>query len=127
MIPKDLKYAESHEWARVDGNMATVGITHHAQEQLTDIVFVELPKVGQSVTKGGECGAIESCKIAAELYTPVSGMITAVNESLADHPEYVNQEPYGKGWIMQIEMSDPSELESLMDAEGYRRYLETSA
>ncbi len=125
-IPEELKYTESHEWVKVEGHTATIGITDYAQDQLTDIVFVELPEVDQEVEHKGECAVIESCKIAAELYAPVSGKITAVNEELTDHPEYLNQEPYGKGWILQIEMANPSELDKLMDAAGYKKHLEES-
>jgi len=124
MIPPELKYTESHEWAKTEGTTATVGITHHAQELLSDIVFVELPDIGRALKKGDECAVIESCKIAAELYTPVSGTIVAVNTDLRDHPEYVNQDPYGKGWIAQIEMSDPSEINALLDADRYRAHVE---
>lgn len=123
MIPEDLKYTESHEWVRNEDGTAVIGITHYAQEQLTDIVFVELPDEDSDVDKGGECGVIESCKVAADLYAPVGGKIVGVNEELGDHPEYINQDPYGKGWIVKIDMSDPSELEGLMDAAAYQSHL----
>ena len=126
MIPQELKYAESHEWAKSEGKTATVGITHYAQKLLSDIVFIELPEAGRKVAKGDECAVIESCKIAAELYSPVSGKIKTVNNDLREHPEYINQDPYGKGWIVQIEMTDPSELDSLWDAERYRTHIEKS-
>jgi glycine cleavage system H protein len=123
MIPDDLKYTDSHEWIRIEGSTATVGITDHAQEQLTDIVFVELPELDIDVERGGECGVIESCKIAAELYAPISGKITAVNEELQDHPDYINSSPYENGWIVKLEISDSSELDSLMDAAAYKQYI----
>lgn len=123
MTPQNLKYTDSHEWVRVDGNIATVGITNHAQEQLTDIVFVELPEVDKVVGKGDECGVIESCKIAAELYAPVSGKIIETNLELQEHPEYLNHFPYEKGWIVKIELSDISELDHLMDAAAYEQYV----
>jgi glycine cleavage system H protein len=127
MIPTDLKYTESHEWVRLEGNTATIGITHFAQDQLTDIVFVELPDVGRAIAKGGECAVIESCKIAAEMYAPVSGAITAVNEELSTNPAFINQDPYGKGWIAKMELSDPAQIGQLMDAAAYQRFLEQSS
>jgi glycine cleavage system H protein len=127
MIPTDLKYTESHEWVRLEGNAAVIGITHFAQDQLTDIVFVELPEVGRVIAKGGECAVIESCKIAAEMYAPVSGTITAVNEELSANPAWINQDPYGKGWIAKMELSDPSQTGQLMDAAAYQRFLEQNS
>ncbi len=122
----DLKYTESHEWVKVEGGTATVGITDYAQEQLTDIVFVELPEVGKEVEKGGECAVIESCKIAAELYAPVSGKVTEVNNELQDKPELINEDAFGKGWVLKLEIKDSSEIDSLMDAGAYRSHLEKS-
>jgi glycine cleavage system H protein len=127
MIPEELRYTESHEWVKCDGNVATIGITHYAQEQLTDIVFVELPEEDREVEKGEECVVIESCKIAADLYAPVSGKIVAINEELSDHPDFINKEPYEKGWIIKIEMSDTSEVDALMDAAAYASHIEKSA
>ncbi|HOJ58683.1 MAG TPA: glycine cleavage system protein GcvH [bacterium] len=124
MIPNDLRYTETHEWVRVEGKVGVIGITHHAQEQLSDIVFVELPDLGKELTQGGECAVIESCKTAADLYAPVSGEVTEVNDDLQDHPEYINQDPYGKGWILKILMSDHSELDGLLSAEEYRLHIE---
>lgn len=126
MIPEDLKYAKSHEWVRVEGSTATVGITHHAQEQLTDIVFVELPETGRVVTQGSECAVIESTKVAADLYAPVSGKIVATNEALNDNPGAINQDAFGDGWVLTIEMSDPSELDILLNAAAYRTHLDES-
>lgn len=124
MVPDDLKYTESHEWVRVEGDVATVGITDFAQEQLTDIVFVEFPDAGKEVDKGGECAVIESCKIAAELYAPIAGTITEVNEGLSGSPGDVNTDPYGNGWMVKLKISSPGDLDSLMDAEAYRTLLQ---
>ncbi|MEW6236622.1 MAG: glycine cleavage system protein GcvH [Candidatus Omnitrophota bacterium] len=126
MTPQDLKYTESHEWVRVEGGAAAVGITHYAQEQLTDIVFVELPEIGRKVDVGDECAVIESCKVAAELYAPIAGEIVAVNTELNDHPEIINKDPFGAGWIVKIQMLDPAELDELMDATAYESHLENS-
>lgn len=121
----ELKYTESHEWVRVEDGTATVGITDFAQEQLTDIVFVELPEVGREVSKGDDCAVIESCKIAADLYAPISGKICAVNEDLPNNSGKVNEDPFGEGWMIKIELSDPSELDDLMDAAAYRTHMES--
>lgn len=116
----DRKYAESHEWALLeeDGTIR-VGITDHAQELLGDLVFVELPEVGQSVGKGDECSVVESVKAASDIYSPVSGEIIAVNDSLSDEPERINESPYVDGWIFTVQPVDTSELDELLDAEGY--------
>ncbi len=127
MIPQDLKYAESHEWIRVDGNVVTIGISNYAQDQLSDVVFVEVPEIDQEIDQGGECAVIESCKIAAEMYAPVAGKVTAVNEALEDDPALVNKDPYGDGWIFKMELSDASQLDSLMDAEAYTNHIAQSA
>lgn len=117
MNPKDLKYTKSHEWAKVEGGAATVGVTHFAQEQLGDITFVDLPPVGSKVEAGMEMGSIESVKAASDLYSPVSGEVVAVNAALADHPELVNQSPYGDGWLIKVTLTD--KLEGLLDADAY--------
>jgi glycine cleavage system H protein len=118
--PTELKYAKSHEWVRDEGDgTVTVGITEHAQEQLGDLVFVDLPEVGNQVTAGGDCAVVESVKAASDVYSPVSGEIVAANSALADAPELVNSEPYGEGWMFKVRMSDPAELEGLLDAAGY--------
>lgn len=119
-IPTELKYASSHEWARLeeDGTV-TVGISDHAQQALGDVVYVEHPEVGQTVSAGSEAGVVESVKAASDIYAPVSGTITAVNETLEDAPETVNQDPYGDGWFFRIEPDDPSELDDLLDAAAY--------
>ncbi len=119
-IPTDLKYAKTHEWARdeEDGTV-TVGITDHAQEQLGDLVFVDLPEEGDSVDAGADCAVVESVKAASDIYSPVSGEIVAVNTALADSPEIVNESAFGEGWMFKVKMSDPSELGDLLDAAGY--------
>ncbi|WP_319476232.1 glycine cleavage system protein GcvH [Marispirochaeta aestuarii] len=121
-IKKELKYAESHEWVRVEGTIAYVGISDYAQESLGEIVFVEIPEVDDGVKKGDEVTTIESVKAASSIYAPVSGTISEVNESLEDEPEQVNQDPYGT-FLFAIDMKDPGELDSLMDAAGYEKFL----
>lgn len=117
--PAELKYAPSHEWVRVDGDVATVGITDHAQDALGDLVYVELPEVGDTVAAQDEAGVVESVKAASDIYAPVSGEIIAVNEALSDSPEIVNSDPYHDGWMYKIRMSDVAELEDLLSAEDY--------
>lgn len=121
--PDTLRYAASHEWARVeaDGSIS-VGITHHAQEQLGDVVFVEAPTVGTQVTQGKECGVVESVKAAADIYAPVSGEVVAVNPDLGEAPERLNDDPWG-AWMFRIKPSDPAQLGSLLDAAGYEKTL----
>src|SRR5947207_3912583 len=109
-IPSDLKYAKSHEWVRVSGDTATVGITDFAQHELTDVVFVELPEVGKQVKAGESCAVVESVKTASDIYSPVSGHIIEVNKSLADDPGLVNREPYAAGWLFKLKLSAPAEL-----------------
>ncbi|RPD98924.1 glycine cleavage system protein GcvH [Candidatus Pantoea deserta] len=120
-VPNELKYRDSHEWVRkeADGTF-TVGITEHAQELLGDMVFVDLPDVGNSYAAGDECAVAESVKAASDIYAPVSGEIVAVNDQLGDAPELVNSEPYAAGWLFKIKPSDESELDSLLDADAYR-------
>src|ERR1700749_4444013 len=113
-IPADLKYAKSHEWVRVSGGVATVGITDHAQHELTDVVFVETPVVGRKVKAGEACAVVESVKTASDIYSPVSGEIVAANTELAQHPELINSDPYGKGWIFEIKPSQASEAAQLL-------------
>ena len=124
-IPTELKYASSHEWARLeeDGTV-TVGITDHAQESLGDVVYVEHPELGQTVNAQSEAGVVESVKAASDIYAPVTGTVVAVNETLDDSPETVNQDPYGDGWFFRIEADDVNELEDLLDAEGYAEIAE---
>lgn len=119
-IPSDLKYASSHEWVRNEGDgVVTVGISEHAQELLGDMVFVDLPDVDDEFAAGDDCAVAESVKAASDIYAPVAGTIVAVNEELEDSPETVNSDPYGDGWLFKIKMEDASELEDLLDAEGY--------
>jgi glycine cleavage system H protein len=119
-VPSDLKYAKSHEWVRVSGDVATVGITDHAQHELTDVVFVELPEVGRKVKAGETCAVVESVKTASDIYSPVSGEIVKVNKTVADNPALVNSEPFAGGWFYQIKLSNPSELNELLSPEQYK-------
>ena len=124
-IPEDLKYTENDEWIRVKGDTGTIGITDYAQDQLSDVVFVEiLEDVGAKLEQGDPFGAVESVKAAADVYLPVSGEIIEINEALADVPEQVNTDPYGEAWMIKIKVSDPGELDSLMDASAYKENIE---
>lgn len=118
-VPSDLKYASSHEWVRVAGDVATVGITDHAQHELTDVVFVELPAVGRQVKAGEACAVVESVKTASDIYAPVSGEVIEANPAVVADPALVNAEPYGKGWFYRIKLSHPNELARLLDAGHY--------
>ena len=120
----ELRYTEDHEWIRAEGDVAVVGITDYAQEQLGDIVFVELPEVGRTVKKGDEAAVVESVKAASEIYAPVSGEVVEVNGDLEGEPAKVNEDPQGAGWFMKIRMSDPSELDDLMDEAAYKAQIE---
>jgi len=122
-VPKDLKYTKSHEWVRVEGSSAVVGITEHAQNELTDVVYVELPAVGTRVEAGKQCAVVESVKAASDIYAPVSGDVGAVNEELSSAPELLNRDPYGKGWMFTIAMSDPGELDELLSADDYAHHI----
>jgi glycine cleavage system H protein len=119
-VPADLKYAKSHEWARVQGGEATVGITDHAQHELTDVVFVELPEVGRSVKAGGTCAVVESVKTASDIYSPLSGEVTAVNKAVVDNPSLVNTDPYGQGWFYKVKLSNAAEVNGLMSPDQYK-------
>jgi glycine cleavage system H protein len=119
VYPKDLKYAQTHEWVKVDKDIATVGITDFATKQLTDLVYVELPSVEGKVTRGSSFGAVESVKAVSDLCSPVSGKIIKVNEKLSMQPEIINQDPYGEGWMIKVKIEDLSELDTLMDSEEY--------
>jgi glycine cleavage system H protein len=123
MIPGDLRYHQEHEWVRVDGKQATMGISHFAQDALGDIVFLDLPKVGAVVTAGQQIGEVESTKTTSTIYTPVSGTVAKINTDLKDHPEVVNADPYGKGWIAIIELADPVDVDRLMTAAQYEAFL----
>lgn len=124
-IPKELKYASTHEWVRNEGDgVFTVGISEHAQDLLGDMVFVELPEVGDNVAAGDDVAVAESVKAASDIYAPIGGEIIAINEDLEDAPETVNSDPYGDGWLFKIKADDPSEVESLLDAEGYQAVID---
>ena len=118
-VPVELRYSEDHEWARVDGNRVCLGITDYAQDALGDVVYIDLPPVGAEVTSGDPFSEIESTKSVSEIYAPVSGTVVEVNADLIDHPERLNEDPYGEGWICVIEASDLSEMDSLLDAAAY--------
>ncbi|GAB4331902.1 MAG: glycine cleavage system protein GcvH [Calditrichia bacterium] len=122
-IPDELKYTKEHEWVRVDGDIATVGITDFAQSELGDIVFVELPEVGDETTINESFGTIEAVKAVSDMFAPLSGEVVEVNEALADAPETINKDPYGEGWIIKIKMSDKSELEQLLDKAQYEELI----
>ena len=122
-VPQNLKYAKSHEWVRAEGNIAVVGISDHAQHELTDIVYVELPPVGDRVEAGKECAVVESVKAASDIYAPVTGDIVEVNEELSRTPELVNQDPYGKGWMFKVKLSDLPELGELMTPNDYAAHI----
>jgi glycine cleavage system H protein len=119
MYPAEFKYTKDHEWVKADGGDATIGITHYAQAALGDVVFVELPAVGRAITQGEVFGTIESVKAVSELYAPVSGEVTAVNDALSGSPESVNKDPHGAAWIIKVRPSNPGELASLLDATAY--------
>ena len=123
-VPGELRYSKEHEWVRVDGAIATIGITDFAQDSLGDIVFVQAPDVGAAVVAGAAIAEIESTKSVSDIYAPISGIVHAVNDKLESEPERVNSDPYGDGWIMQIELSDPAEVDALLDADAYRALTE---
>lgn len=124
--PQELKYSVEHEWIRVEDNVGTVGITAFAAEQVGDIVFVELPSVGDTVTATQAFGVIESVKAVSELFAPVSGTVVEVNDILGDAPETISSEPYGDGWLLKVELSDPAELDALMDAGAYEEMIDAA-
>ena len=125
-LPEDLKYTREHEWLSIEDEVATVGITDHAQEQLGEVVFVELPAAGDKVEKGEPFGVVESTKAVSDIYAPISGEVAEVNDDLPDSPELVNEDAYGDGWMVKIAIGDESELEDLMTADEYREYVEAS-
>jgi len=118
-IPSDLKYAKSHEWVRVSGGVATIGITDHAQHELTDVVFLELPEVGRKVKAGEACAVVESVKTASDIYSPVSGEIAEVNKAAVDNPALVNSDPYSGGWFYKIKLANPAEVNAMLTPEQY--------
>lgn len=120
-VPDGLQYTKDHEWAKLEGRRARVGITDHAQHELTDVVYVELPAVGKVVKQGGEIGVVESVKTASEIFAPFSGKVVEVNKALEDKPELVNRSPYGDGWMVVLEVADPNEGTSLLDPAAYRK------
>ncbi len=122
-VPSDLKYAKSHEWVRVSGDTATIGITDHAQHELTDVVFVELPEVGRKLKAGDACAVVESVKTASDIYSPVSGEVVEINKAAADNPGLVNTEPYTGGWFFKIKLSNTSELNLLLSPEDYKKQI----
>jgi glycine cleavage system H protein len=125
-IPSNLKYTKNDEWIKVEGKLGMVGLTDYAQEQLSDIVFVEIiPGIGEILDQGESCATIESVKAAADVYMPVSGKVVEVNEGLPDTPEVVNSDPYGAAWLVKIELSDPGELDGLLDAAAYQEFCES--
>jgi glycine cleavage system H protein len=124
VYPEDLKYTAEHEWVKAGEGPARVGITDYAQDQLGDIVFVQLPEVGATVRAGDTCGELESTKSVSDLYAPVTGTVTAVNEALSDQPDLINTDPYGEGWLIDVDVDDDDEVNGLMDAETYQAQLE---
>ncbi|HTY87355.1 MAG TPA: glycine cleavage system protein GcvH [Candidatus Acidoferrum sp.] len=122
-VPADLKYTKSHEWVRVSGDIATVGITDHAQHELTDIVFVELPDRGRKVKAGDACAVVESVKTASDIYSPLSGEILEINKAVVDNPALVNKEPHAGGWFFKIKLAHPAELNALLSPETYQKQI----
>jgi glycine cleavage system H protein len=127
MYPAEYRYTKEHEWIKVDGPIGTLGITDYAQQELGDVVFAELPKVGAKLKTGESFGTVESVKAVSEIYTPVSGEITEINSALVDAPEKINKDPHGSAWLVKIRLSDPKEVSNLMDAAAYEAYIATQA
>ncbi|MEK6539289.1 MAG: glycine cleavage system protein GcvH [Deltaproteobacteria bacterium] len=123
-FPKDIKYTKEHEWARAEGNIITVGITDYAQDSLGDVVYLELPAEGTTVTKDETFGVIESVKTVSDLYSPITGTVIEVNDALVDNPEVINDDPYGDAWILKVEMNAPAEFAELLTADEYKKYVE---
>ena len=121
--PNNLRYTKEHEWVRVEGDIAVMGITDHAQQELGDIVYVDLPKLGASVEKGKSFGSVESVKAVSDIYAPVSGKIVAFNEALSTAPEKINEDPHGEAWMVKIQLADAAEIQQLLSAEDYQKYL----
>ena len=120
-IPEDLRYTKDHEWAKIEGNRARIGITDHAQNELTDVVYVEFPPIGKSVAQGDVLGTVESVKAVSEIFSPLSGRVVEVNKVLDDTPEQVNKDPYGAGWMVLLDLSSPAEASKLLDAAAYKK------
>jgi glycine cleavage system H protein len=127
MYPKDLKYDREHEWVRLEGDVAVIGISHFAQDQLGEVVYVDLPAAGKKLSAGDSFGEIESVKSVSELFCPVSGEIVEVNDALSDTPETVNEDPYGDGWMIKVALSDPAEVDDMLDADAYQAFLAEEA
>ena len=125
MYPENFRYTKEHEWVLADGDTGTVGITDHAQRELGDIVYVDLPKVGTRIEAGKSLGSVESVKAVSDIYSPVSGEVTEINDSLADAPEKLNEDPHGAAWLVKIKLANPAELEKLMDGAAYEAYIAT--
>jgi glycine cleavage system H protein len=123
MVPENLRYTKDHEWIRVEGDVGTVGISDHAQEELGDIVFVELPKVGAQLEQSASFGSVESVKAVSDIYSPAAGEVTEINAALAEAPEKVNEDPYGQGWLMKLRLRDPQQVAKLMTAAEYTDYV----
>ncbi|MED5381804.1 MAG: glycine cleavage system protein GcvH [Verrucomicrobiota bacterium] len=124
-VPTDLRYASSHEWANVEGDTATIGISDHAQEELTELVFIELPEVGSQLTAGDPCAVVESVKTASDIYAPVSGQVLEINDALDTEPGTVNEDPYGDGWFFKVRLSNPDEVADLLSDEEYAEQVNT--
>ncbi|HYL51423.1 MAG TPA: glycine cleavage system protein GcvH [Acidimicrobiia bacterium] len=124
-IPEELRYSREHEWVRLAGDTARIGITDFAQDSLGDVVFVQLPDVGLDVVAGASVSEIESTKSVSDIYAPLTGVVQSVNDALAEQPELVNRDPYGEGWMFEVRCADPSEIDALLDASGYRRLVES--
>ncbi len=122
-VPEGLRYTKDHEWAKLEGNRARIGITDHAQNELTDVVYVELPAIGKTVKQGDVLGTVESVKAVSEIYAPMSGKVAEVNKSLENAPEIVNKDPYGAGWMVLLELADPPEVAKLLDTNAYRKLI----
>lgn len=123
-FPKDLRYTKEHEWVRMEGNVATIGITDHAQDSLGDIVYLELPSDGAVVTKDETFGVVESVKAVSDLYSPISGTVIEINDALVDSPEVINGDPYGDAWMLKVDMNSPAEIKDLLTADEYKKYVE---
>jgi glycine cleavage system H protein len=122
-VPEGLRYTKDHEWAKLEGKRARIGITDFAQDQLTDVVYVELPSIGKTVRQGEPLGTVESVKAVSEIFSPISGRVVDVNQALTDKPELVNKDPYGEGWMVVVEAADAAQVNGLMDAAGYRKHI----